>query len=240
MIIIFEDAVTIYGEKADKIERILRREHGYKNKQFNDKLKELSSYEDYYKWLVSELQRVEAVPSGKVDDLDVDINLIDKPIEKDVSAPEKDDPVRDEAIVDILEYLQRVLNKDRVRAIAARFHIDPDLYQLAGLGNLPDNYSDEDVWNTMSMSKDRPFHDHIWQPYYIESLYKLQNLPSEVKEAVKDILQQHSQPREVEYPIDDRTSGTTFEAVTLLQDLIIESDGKMLIIPSDTKICIVS
>ena len=234
MKIIFEDAVTIYGDKADKIEKILRRQYGYKNKQFNEKLKEFGSYEKYYHWLEKELENKQK-QSDELD-LEADIDLIDKPFpKKDIKQPTKQEKIKDEAIVDVLQYLQRIMKPDRVRAIAARFHVDPDIYMMAGLGNLPENYTDEDVWKTMDMSEDKPFYDHIWQPFYIDSFSKLQNLPDEIKDEINDIVERASNKREVEYPVDNESErySTTFEA-KILEDIILEDKTGIKIISAGT------
>lgn len=232
-ILFFEDAVTIYGDKAEKIEKLLRRKHGYKNKQFNDKLNELGSYEAYYKWLENELARIEQPEEDNNLDLESDIALIDKPIEKDIKHAQPDSKLPDEAVIDVLQYLQRVMSPDRVRAVAARFNIDSDIYQLAGLGSLPENYTDEDVWNTMDIGKQKPFYDHVWQPFYIKSLEKLQNLPNEIKLEIEKIIDSHQNKKEVQYPIDNETIGTAFEA-KLLEDLIIEEKEEVTIISAGT------
>jgi hypothetical protein len=230
MINVFEDAVAIYGDKAEKIEKILRRNYGYKNKQFNNKIKELDSYEKYYNWLVKELKSAQHNKDGDFD-LEADISLIDKPIEQDIEY-KKETKIKDEAIVDILIYLKKVLNPDRVRAIAARFNIDPDLYQLAGLGSLPENYNDEDVWKTMNISKNNPFYDHVWQPFYIESLKKLQELPKEIKQEIESIIEKSSYKREIDYPITKNKHNITYEA-KLLENILINDNG-MKIIPAGT------
>lgn len=155
---------------------------------------------------------------------------------------ESEDKLHDEAIIDVLKYLTKYLrNKDRIRVIAARLGIDSDLYQAAGLGIVPDDYDDEDIWNTMDMSDQgsQPFYKSVWQPFYIESMEKLRELPLGVKAEIRKIVSD-SPKREVTYPINNPhiDSGITYEA-KLIDDLIIENNGKLSIIPKNHSIFIV-
>jgi len=197
--------VGIYGDKAEKLERILRREFGFKQKDFNERLRELGDYKKYSEWLENELEKRRQ--KDGLEEVEVDIDLIDKPIKGDIEAEKSEPKIKDEAIIEILKYLAWQLhNKDLVRVIAARFHIDPDIYSAAGLGHLPENYTDEDVWKTMKKSGygRRPFKDSIWQPYYIRAKERFAELSQEVKDEIIEIMQKHKENKQdVGYPVSD-------------------------------------
>lgn len=160
-----------------------------------------------------------------VEDLE-GINLIDNPIPADTASPEpEEDDYTDEGFVDVLNYLSNLWrSKDRVRVIAKRFGIDPDLYAAAGLGAIPNDPSDEDIWNTMDASKDGqiPFVDSTWQPFYIDTLHKLQSLPDDVKQDIAGLMDK-AKERRVQY-----------ESVKLVEDVAIFTDNGMEYITAGT------
>jgi hypothetical protein len=128
--------------------------------------------------------------------------------------------------------------KDKVRVLAARLKIDPDIYLTAGFGSLPENYTDEDVWKTMDASKKGkvPFYDSVWQPLYMDSLERLQNLSEEERAEIKGILDQHSEKVEkVTYPINSKEVGSVYEA-RLVDDIMIISESGPMVISKGSKI----
>lgn len=157
---------------------------------------------------------------------------------------------RDEGMIKVFQLLAQQLKpqgKDKARVIAARMKIDPDIYQMAGLGNLPEGYGDEDVWKTLDMAKGRdgalqPFYDHVWQTFYTGALEQMQSLPPDTRDYIEELL---TSKQETAYPTkaydpskrttqDDRTA---YEAKTLT-GIVTESNGFMDIIPAGTRILI--
>ncbi len=157
---------------------------------------------------------------------------------------------RDEGMIKVFQLLAQQLKpqgKDKARVIAARMKVDPDVYQMAGLGRLPEGYSDEDVWKTLDMAKGKdgsmqPFYDHVWQTFYTGALEQMQSLPPDTRDYIEELL---TNKQETAYPTkaydpnkrtaqDDRTA---FEAKTL-SSIVTESNGYMDIIPAGTRILI--
>ncbi len=160
-----------------------------------------------------------------------------------------------ERVVKALEILASSLGKygkDRALAIAYRQGIDPELIAAAGLGSIPYDCTDEDIWDlfdeqtkvhisrnkeTGTVDKNLPFYDHVWQPFYIESLKYLRGdqkfedetddylhgeddyLPDETKQKIIDIL-------------------TSESKVKLIKDLMVESSSGMCVINAGSKIII--
>lgn len=164
-------------------------------------------------------------------------------IGRGVEYQEPEKGVKDEAVIKLLEYLAHIWgNRDAVRVIAARFDIDPDLYQMAGLGRLPDDYTDEDVWDTMDMSNQgkEPFYNAAWQPFYIKALEKLQNLSSKRKDEIKNIIQQQEETkRNIYFPVGSgeeerfQDVGVAYENK---EDMVVETKAGLMIIPVGTRI----
>lgn len=133
----------------------------------------------------------------------------------------------DEGFIDVLKYLAWLWkSKDRVRVLAKRFGVNPDLYAAAGLGVIPENPTDEDIWNTMDMSKkgEIKFVDSTWQPYYMDTLERLQNLPQEDKDHIISILEKAQENQ------------TKFESVKLVEDLMILTENGMHVVPRGSSI----
>lgn len=164
----------------------------------------------------------------------------------------KDKPISDESVIDALKMLAANLGpkgRDKTIVLAARLNIDSELIEGAGFGSLPPNYTDEDVWNILKISrkngKQIPFIDHAWQPFYMEALEDLKELPSEVRDHIIELLTS-SEPKETTYPVvnkdsmvDDpiRNKGIrkVYEA-KLIDDLVIESADGINVISAGTKV----
>jgi len=229
--VINEDlAVLEYGEKAEELEKILRRQYGLTSKNFDELLQQSGKN---YKTYFEKLRKLHDEKASKPEpDQDIDLSK-SKPL-PDIEDRPKKLAHRDEQLIDILEYLEKYWkNKDRVRVFAARIKIDPELYMVAGLGKLPDNYTDEDIWNTMDASKKGKikFVDSTWQPLYIKTMDLLQQLPEEVKDEITELLYK---PRTHTYPV---TAGGPERKIrenryTLIYDIIINEDNIVRIIPA--------
>jgi len=169
-----------------------------------------------------------------------------KPISLDseIEDEDRDDKLKDESVAEVLKYLVKYFHsRDRVRVLAARFRIDPDIYEAAGLGHLPDNYTDEDVWNTMNRSGKgrKPFNNSIWQPLYIRTFEHIKHkMPEEVRDKIADIVQSK---KDITYPIKTYHApndpvGHAFEG-RLLGDIIVENDGRLSVILEGTPISVI-
>jgi hypothetical protein len=234
--ILNENASELY-----KLEDKLKSVFGITEKQLRELYKSVDGNSSNY---LKELQILHDKYENENNE-NLDISKDDLPlsghdgIHRDYEAPEKEKPVADDAVVSVLEYLSKLWrNKDRVRVIAARFKLDPDVYLAAGLGNLPSDYKDEDVWNTMDASRggNVEFKDSIWQPFYIESLERLKELPEEVKADIAEILQKSKEDKKAQsYPRDSnnpfKDDGTAYESKAKLVDSIMVEgkDGYIMI-----------
>lgn len=256
---------TLDLENLEKLEKILRKEAGYKNKFLNLKYNELGA-DKYIEWLKSEVNKVQkrqkehGLEQSKIDDIDL---LPAEQLPQDLEY-KKEPKIKDEAIIDVLSSLPRLISspkakksredknitltktakggvlfsdKDLIRAVAARMGIDADIYEAAGFGRLPDNYNDEDVWKTMDASKNGtiPFVPSKWQILYTDAIQAISALPKDIKDEISNILEKGSSPKDVHYPVksdlpyDD--TGTTYESIKLLDDIILEDNNGICIIP---------
>lgn len=234
---LFEDSSIV--NKAEDLAELLKKAYKVSYKTIKDAWKKSGeSYPEFYELLSDIKKEAESKPQEIPPDEGIK-DLGHGELDHGSAAPEASDKLRDESVVDVLSYLSNYWkNKDKVRVVAARLGIDPDLYELAGLGKIPSDPSDEDVWKTMDMSKKGklPFYQSAWQPFYIDAMQDLKSLPDEVKDEIQTIVQSGSEAKsDVEYPIDDKNVGRTFES-KLLDDIILESDGFINIIPKGTKI----
>jgi hypothetical protein len=105
--------------------------------------------------------------------------------------------VSHDGMVKVLRYLATIMpasgygtREDHVRAVAARFGVNPAIYSSAGLGHIPTNPDDEDVWNTMDVSKQGQykFNNSAWQPLYMEALEAVESLDQDQKDIISDLL----------------------------------------------------
>jgi hypothetical protein len=172
--------------------------------------------------------------------------------DRDAPATIKDKSIRDENTIDVLKLLATNLGpmgRDKAIVLAARFDIDNELIEAAGLGALPPNYTDEDVWNILKLSANgkKKFIDSAWQPFYIEALEDIKELPGDIRDHIVELLTS-SEPRDITYPsvnkdslVDDpiRNKGVrrVYEA-KLVEDLVIESADGIKIIMVGTKIMV--
>jgi hypothetical protein len=164
----------------------------------------------------------------------------------------KDKSIRDEGVIDSLKLLATNLGpmgRDKAIVLAARFDIDSELIEAAGLGTLPPNYTDEDVWNILKLSANgkKKFIDGVWQPFYIEALEDVKELPGDVRDHIVELLTSQ-EPRDITYPsvnkdslVDDpaRNQGVrkVYEA-KLVEDLVIESENGIRIISTGARIVV--
>lgn len=248
----------LFEDLADDIENLenrLRRAFGVSSKEIRQLYKKADQKaEPFYQLLKQknkelEDQQADGV-SGPDDEEDISsFKVAGREPEQLSSSMEYDDhyeQTRHEAVVNVLKYLQDYFGgKDRVRVIAARFGVDPDVYFDADLGHLPENYTDKDVWDTMDRSGHgkKPFKNSIWQPLYIAAEKELMNLPDDVKERLAVVAQKGQEvKRDVHYPVrTDRPFhdvGMTFEGRSL-DDIIVEDDNIFYIISKGTFISVV-
>jgi len=220
--ILKEDASVVDPNVVEKLIDDLRKKHGV-SKSVREILKKAESESGgsanrMYSIAYPELLKL--VPKSNKDDVEniEGIDLIDNPISSDTEYKEPDEnpySYTDEGFVDVLKYLAWLWkSKDRVRVLAKRFDVHPDLYAAAGLGNIPEDPTDEDIWNTMDMSRkgDKMFINSTWQPYYMDTLEKLDELPDEVKEQIRSLLEK-AEENKVQY-----------ESVKLVEDIAIATD----------------
>lgn len=225
-----------------KLERTLRKKYHYRNKDLNQ-ASEDKTMEEYLEWLIKEVEKKENKKIENILNLETPKSEVE--LDPKITAQKSEKKFKDEAIIDILQYLSYIWrSKDRVRAIAARFGIDSDLYMMAELGTLPNSYTDKDIWNTMDRSKKGKidFYQSAWQPFYIESLQMLQNLNSEEKKIINNIIQQHAETiRPIHYPVSTNNPyqdvGITYECK---ENIVFENINGLSIIPTGTKLTLIS
>jgi hypothetical protein len=216
---------------------------------------------DYYKeilqnnWDKIDNDKLSNDKGDEITDADIEGHIPAEHTTDIVSEP-KTKSVKDESVIDALQLLAKnlgPLGKDKTLVIAARFGIDRELIEGAGLGSLPPNYNDEDVWNLLSISKDKrtgkpiKFVDSTWQPFYIDAVDSLQDLPNDVREHIVEMLTSDD-PKETTYPVkndnsmmDDPTINKNIKKVyeaKLIKDLVIESNDSINIIEAGTIILI--
>lgn len=234
--ILSEDLASDTEDLVDK----LRKAYGVKPRAIRELWKKSGENYQAFNKLLKDL---EDQKSGEQIEPGEDIKLLDyEELGRNLEAPDQEEIIKDEAIIDVLKYLANLWrNKDRVRVLAARFGIDPEIYQAAGLGNLPDDYDDKDVWNTMDKSNmgTEQFKQSVWQPFYIDTLEKLKELPDDIKDEIADKI---AMKKNVHFPVrSDRSyndTGMAFEGV-LLDDLIIDDNNSMFIISKGENIVVV-
>ena len=111
----------------------------------------------------------------------------------------------------------RYTNKDLTRALAARLKLDPDIIDTAGLGQLPQNYTDEDVWKIMDERVHGKFIDSAWQPLYMAAVGLVKQMPHGI--------------------FKELSSGIHEAKLRLKDDIIIERNGVVDVIPAGSLIC---
>lgn len=207
------------------------------------------------------LNQEKAKVASKIGEKNVDVDqdmyqsgqeeLISKDeLDRLASSTDKQLTNRDDGMIKVFQLLVQQLKpqgKDKARVIAARMKIDPDVYQAAGLGTLPEHYTDEDVWKTLDMAKGKngtmqPFYDHVWQTFYTGALEQMQSLPPDTRDYIEELLtskQETSYPTK-QYDMNKRTQQddrTAFEC-KILTDIVTESKGFIDVIPAGTRILI--
>jgi len=203
-------------------------------------------------------ETIDLSDTSEITDVDIPGHIpADQFKDSEIGSGPKEKPIRDESVIDALKLLAVNLGpmgRDKAIVIAARLGIDSELIEGAGFGTLPSNYTDSDVWNILKMSKDKagkptPFYDGAWQPFYIDAIEDLKDLPHDVREHIVEILTSE-EPRETTYPTSDKNSlvddpvrnpsiKKVYEA-KLVKDLVIESSNGMFVINAGSKIIIES
>lgn len=224
------------ADEAETLADKLVKAFGVKRREITNLYKDSDrNYEKFYKLLKKLEDKVSGDLTSKSKQPGEDIPLMGhQEIDNNMESEGPKEHLKDQSIIDVLKYLVHYFrSRDRVRVLAARFGLDPDIYAAAGLGNIPQDYNDEDIWNTMDQSGQGnvPFYKSAWQPYYIESLDKINDLPKEIKQEIADIVQQGNETKDnVSYPVrsDDQYNdiGIAYEAKLLnnidINGLIIE------------------
>jgi len=240
-----EDLASDAEDLADK----LRKAFGVSYKEIRQMYKDAGQKtEPFYQMLSQKAAELEAqvddsdgigdeMPSFKVANKDTE------QLDPSMAAEPADNQFKDEGVIDVLKYLSNLWrSRDRVRVIAARLGIDPDIYAAAGLGNIPDDYDDEDIWNTMDQSNHGQveFYQSKWQPYYIDTMERLKELPDDIKQEISDIVQKSKEhKRDVSFPVrSDRPyddEGQAFEG-RLLNDLVIEEENSITVLSKGSSV----